>query len=40
MGGGEEPLKGFLVAFAIALGIAVAVEIYRWLRKRERRAEA
>jgi membrane-associated protein len=36
----NEPLKGFLVAFAIAFGIAVAVEIYRWLRKRERRAEA
>jgi membrane-associated protein len=30
----ESPLKGFLVAFAIALAITGAVEGYRWLRKR------
>lgn len=36
----NEPLKGFLVAFAIAIGIAIAVEIYRLLRKRAREADA
>lgn len=36
----NEPLKGFLVAFAIAIGIAAAVEVYRWVRKRAREAEA
>jgi membrane-associated protein len=36
----DEPLKGFLVAFAIAISIAVAVEVYRWVRKRAREAEA
>jgi membrane-associated protein len=30
----ESPLKGFAVAFAVALGITGAIEIYRWLRKR------
>jgi membrane-associated protein len=30
----ESPLKGFLIAFAIALAITGAVELYRWLRKR------
>ncbi|HEU4449191.1 MAG TPA: DedA family protein [Gaiellaceae bacterium] len=30
----ESPLKGFLVAFAVALLVAGAVEGYRWLRKR------
>jgi membrane protein DedA with SNARE-associated domain len=30
----ESPLKGFLIAFAIAIGITAAVEAYRWMRKR------
>jgi membrane protein DedA with SNARE-associated domain len=30
----ENPLKGFLIAFAVALAVAAAVEVYRWLRKR------
>jgi membrane-associated protein len=30
----ESPLKGFLVAFGIALAITGVVELYRWLRKR------
>jgi membrane protein DedA with SNARE-associated domain len=30
----EDPLKGFLVAFGIALAITGAVELYRWLRRR------
>jgi membrane-associated protein len=30
----ENPLYGFLIAFAVALGITGAVEVYRWLRKR------
>lgn len=30
----ENPLKGFLIAFAIALFVTGAVETYRWLRKR------
>ena len=30
----EEPLKGFLIAFAIALAVTGAVEVYRWLRRR------
>jgi hypothetical protein len=30
----EEPLKGFLIAFAIALGVTGSVELYRWLRRR------
>jgi len=30
----EEPLKGFLVAFAIALAVTGGVEIYRWAKKR------
>lgn len=30
----ESPLKGFAVAFAIALAITGGIEIYRWLRKR------
>ncbi len=30
----EQPWKGFLVAFAVALGITGAVELYRWLRRR------
>jgi membrane-associated protein len=30
----EEPLKGLIIAFAIALFVAAAVELYRWLRKR------
>lgn len=30
----EDPLKGFLLAFAIALLVAGAVEAYRWIRKR------
>jgi len=28
-------VKGFLVAFAVALAITFAVEVVRWLRKRE-----
>jgi membrane-associated protein len=30
----EESLKGFLIAFAIALGVTGAVEVYRWIRRR------
>lgn len=30
----EDPLKGFIVAFAIALFVTGVVEAYRWLRKR------
>lgn len=30
----ENPFAGFLVAFAVALAITGAVEVYRWLRKR------
>ena len=30
----EQPFKGFLVAFGVALGITGAVELYRWLRRR------
>ena len=29
----DDPLKGFLVAFAIALAVTAAVEVYRWLRR-------
>ena len=30
----EEPLKGFLVAFGIALAVTGGVELYRWMRRR------
>ena len=30
----EQPWKGFLVAFALALALTGAVELYRWLKKR------
>jgi membrane-associated protein len=30
----ESPLKGFAVAFAIAIGITGGVELYRWLKRR------
>lgn len=30
----ESPLKGFAVAFAVALAITGAIELYRWLKKR------
>jgi len=30
----ESPLKGFLVAFAIALAVTGAIEVYRYLKKR------
>ena len=30
----ENPLYGFLIAFAVALAITGAVELYRWLRRR------
>jgi membrane protein DedA with SNARE-associated domain len=30
----EQPWKGFLVAFAVAIGITGAIELYRWLRRR------
>ena len=30
----EQPWKGFIVAFAVALGITGGIELYRWLRKR------
>jgi membrane-associated protein len=35
----EQPLYGFLIAFAVALAITGAVEVHRWIRKR-RGAEA
>lgn len=31
----EEPLKGFALAFAAALGIALAIEVVRWYRRRQ-----
>ena len=31
----DSPFKGFLVAFAIAIGITCGVEVVRWIRKRE-----
>jgi membrane protein DedA with SNARE-associated domain len=30
----EQPWKGFLVAFAVALAITGLVEVYRWMRRR------
>jgi membrane-associated protein len=30
----ENPLKGFAVAFVVALAITGGIEVYRWLRKR------
>jgi membrane-associated protein len=30
----EQPLKGFLIAFVVALAITGGVEVYRWLKKR------
>jgi membrane protein DedA with SNARE-associated domain len=30
----ESPIKGFLLAFAIALAITFGVEVFRWYRKR------
>jgi len=30
----QNPLKGFAVAFAVALAITAGIEVYRWLRKR------
>jgi membrane protein DedA with SNARE-associated domain len=30
----EQPLKGFLLAFAVALAVTGVIELYRWLRKR------
>ena len=30
----EQPLKGFIVAFGVALAITGAIELYRWMRKR------
>ena len=31
----DSPFKGFLVAFAVAIGITCGVEVVRWLRRRE-----
>lgn len=36
----ENPLKGFLLAFVVALGIAGAIEAYRWLRRRRAVADS
>jgi membrane protein DedA with SNARE-associated domain len=36
----EEPLKGFLIAFAIALAVTGGVEAYRWIRKRRAVADS
>ena len=30
----EDPLKGFLLAFVVALGIAGVIEAYRWYKRR------
>lgn len=30
----EDPWKGFIIAFFVALAISGAIELYRWLRKR------
>lgn len=30
----ENPFKGFILAFAVALGIAGIIEVYRWYRRR------
>lgn len=36
----ENPFKGFLLAFVVALGIAGVIEAYRWLRKRRAVADS
>jgi membrane protein DedA with SNARE-associated domain len=36
----ESPLKGFAVAFAVALAITGAVELYRWMKKRRELARS
>ena len=36
----ESPFKGFLLAFVVALGIAGAIEAYRWFRKRRAVADS
>ena len=36
----ESPFKGFLLAFVVALGIAGAIEAYRWLRRRRAVADS
>jgi membrane protein DedA with SNARE-associated domain len=30
----ENPFKGFLLAFVVALGVAGVIEAYRWYRRR------
>jgi membrane-associated protein len=36
----ESPLKGFAVAFAVALAITGAIELYRWMKKRRELARS
>jgi membrane-associated protein len=36
----ESPLRGFLLAFAVALGVAGAIEAYRWYRRRRAVADS
>jgi membrane-associated protein len=36
----EEPLKGFLLAFAVALLVAGVIEAYRWYRRRHAVADS
>jgi membrane-associated protein len=36
----EEPLKGFLLAFAVALLVARVIEAYRWYRRRHAVADS
>jgi membrane protein DedA with SNARE-associated domain len=36
----EDPLKGFILAFVVALGIAGAIEAYRWYKRRRAVADS
>lgn len=36
----ESPLKGFALAFAIALALTGAIELYRWMKKRRELARS
>ena len=36
----ESPLKGFAVAFAVALALTGAIELYRWMKKRRELARS
>ena len=36
----ENPFRGFLLAFLVALGVAGIIELYRWYRKRRAVADS